>query len=124
MKENVKIWVMIAFILAVHQPAFAVLAEDVTGTWQATIYAPDGRQETGIAAFKQIGNQVTGWVGRSEQNQNPISDGIVKEDKFTATIHGTAGAQTLRLTVKGDEMTGTITRADGMQATVKFKRTK
>jgi hypothetical protein len=125
MNRSVKIWVMIALILAVQQPASAALAEDVTGTWQVTIYAPGGREETGMAVFKQTGNQVTGWVGPNEQNQNPISDAVVKEDKFTATVNGrNAGAQTLDLTVRGEEMTGTITRADGRQATVKFKRTK
>ena len=82
MNESVKILIMIALILAIQQPVFAVRAEDVTGTWQATIYAPDGRQEPGIAVFKQTGNQVTGWVGRIGQDQNPISDGVVKEDKI------------------------------------------
>jgi hypothetical protein len=119
----IKFAVLFALIVAVQQPTSAMQkAEDVTGTWQIMLSAPDGRQETGTAVLKQSGTQVTGWVGRDDQDQNVISDGTIKESKFTAKIIGRNATQTLDLTVKGNEMTGTVTRADGRQATVKFTR--
>ena len=95
---------------------------DVTGHWQVTITTPEGTI-TGVAAFKQTGHVVTGWLGPSEDD--PISITVVlKGNKLIINTHPQPGRNVAfaqcEVTVSGDKMTGTI---DTNKGTIEFVKT-
>jgi hypothetical protein len=104
-----------------------LFAADVTGTWRGTlsINRADGtvRNISGMAVFKQVGAEVTGWMGDNENDQNTISKGTIQNDKINITIT-TRGGDTLvfDLTVQGDQITGTGRRGNGETARIQFKK--
>jgi hypothetical protein len=91
----------------------------VAGTWRVTISTPDGTI-SGMAAFKQTGDVVTGWVGPDENDPIPI-DGILKDNKLTIKTSPqpgrTAAFSKCDVTVNGDKMVGTI---DTNKGTIEF----
>ena len=101
--------------------AAAAPAADVTGHWQVTITTPDGTM-TGVAAFKQTGQEVTGWLGPSEDDPIPITI-VLKGSKLIITTHPQPGRTVAfhecEVTVGGDKMTGTI---DTDKGTIEFAK--
>lgn len=98
-------------------------AADVTGHWQVTITTPDGTI-TGVAAFKQSGHAVTGWVGPSENDPIPIT-GVLKGNKLAIQTHPQPGRTVAfarcDLTVNPDKLAGTI---DTNKGTIEFVKSK
>jgi hypothetical protein len=102
-------------------------AADVTGTWNGT-FTPDG-QDAGSAmlVLKQDGDAVSGSAGPNETEQHPIRTGKVQNETVTFEVETPGGLMKFALTLKGDELTGVITRErDGQTQTAKLavKRTK
>src|SRR5258706_5552678 len=83
---------------------------DVRGNWRVTISTSD-RSITGMAALKQTGDKVTGWVGRDENDPIPIT-GILKGNKLTIKTSPqpgrTAAFSKCELTISAEKMIGTI----------------
>lgn len=104
----------------------AAFAADVTGIWQITISstAPDGTvsTDTGMASLKQSGEVITGWLGPDENRQNPITDGVIKDNKITLKMSPRPDrTMTLELTIDGDKLVGKATRSgDDRVGTVQF----
>jgi hypothetical protein len=96
-------------------------AADVTGHWQVIIKTPDGTV-TGVAAFKQAGQAVTGWLGPSEEDPIPITV-ILKGNKLIITTHPQPGRTVAfakcEVTIRADRMAGTI---DTDRGTIEFVR--
>jgi hypothetical protein len=122
------IQVAVALMAALWQfPQFLVPAAaqanraNVAGTWRVTISTPDGTI-SGMAAFKQAGDVVTGWVGPDENDPIPIN-GTLKDNKLTIRTSPqpgrTAAFGKCDLTVTGDKMVGTI---DTNKGTIEFVR--
>ncbi|HET9220367.1 MAG TPA: hypothetical protein VFR18_25530 [Terriglobia bacterium] len=105
----------------------AALAADVTGTWQVTITSTgqDGstRKDTGIAILNQTGNSITGSLGPDAARQNPVTEGMIKDDKVILKFSPrTDRTMTFELTINGDKMVGMAERTGGdlQKATVEF----
>lgn len=98
-------------------------ATDITGHWRVTITTPDGTI-TGVAAFKQNGHSVTGWLGPSENDPIPITL-VLKGNKLTIKTHPQPGRTVAfdrcEVRVNGDKMTGTI---DTDKGTIEFVKSK
>jgi hypothetical protein len=103
--------------------AISALAADVTGQWKVKISTPDG-EITGVAAFTQHGDTVTGWLGPSETDPISIAAAI-KGNKLTIWTHPQPGRNVAfarcDVTIDDDEMTGTI---DTDKGTIVFVRTE
>jgi hypothetical protein len=84
-------------------------AADVSGKWDVTITTPDETLH-GKAAFKQDGENVTGWLGPSEDDPIPITI-VLKGDKLIITTHPQVGRNVAfdqcEVTIDGDKMAGT-----------------
>ena len=87
-----------------------VRAVDVTGNWQVTISTSEGTV-TGKASLKQIGQNVTGWVGPSENDPIPVT-GTVNGKKLKIMTHPQPGRTVAfdqcDLSVNDDDMAGPI----------------
>ena len=102
----------LAFLGIFLLSALVLLAQtaDVSGNWRVTISLADG-QITGKAAFKQLGDKVTGWVGPSENDPIPVT-GVVKGNHLTIKTNPQPGRTVAfdkcEVTFDGDKMVGTI----------------
>jgi hypothetical protein len=98
-------------------------AADVTGNWRVTITTPDGTI-TGVAAFRQNGDAVTGWVGPSEDDPITIT-GVLKGNKLTIKTFPKPGRTVAfakcEVTVDAEKMAGTI---DTDKGTIEFAKSK
>jgi hypothetical protein len=106
----------------------AVVAADLTGTWQITISgtSPDGtvQKDTGLAVLQQNGDGLTGSLGPDETRLSPISEGSIKDNKIILKASPRPDrTMTFELTVSGEKLVGTVSRTgDNRTATVEFVR--
>lgn len=67
-----------------------VLGADVTGKWSGSfdVTGPDGetKQSTAYMSLKQSGTEITGTAGPDENQQWPILNGKIDEDKITFEV--------------------------------------
>ena len=108
--------------------AVSVLSADLNGTWRGTL-TPDGRDPgPALLVLRQDGTSVTGTVGESEEtDRHPIRSGTIQGDRVTFDIEIAEGSMKFELTLKGDELTGEVTRErDGQtrKAMLAVKRSK
>ena len=108
--------------------AVTLLAADLTGTWKGTL-TPDGRDPgPALLVLQQDGTSVTGTVGESEDtDRHPIRSGTIQGDLVTFDIEMAEGSMKFELRLKGDELTGGVTRErDGQtrKAMLAVKRSK
>lgn len=105
---------MIFAITGLLLAALTAAPADVKGKWEGTLSGPaeDGttRTDTALLILEQKGTTITGTLGGSETDQHPITKGTIDGDTVVLLAkHDTNGREfRLELTVKGDEMTGTI----------------
>lgn len=101
------------------------LVVDVTGTWRVTIAAGHDTI-TGMAALKQNGDVVSGWVGPNELDPIPIA-GFLTADRLTLKTFPQPGRTVAfdrcDLTVNSSRMVGTIEGGDTHSGTITFERT-
>jgi hypothetical protein len=119
-------------LLAIATVLLSVLTAapaDVTGRWEGSLTATanDGTKhdDTVLLILTQKGNAISGTVGESEDDQHPISTGTIEGDKLVLVAkHLTNGREyRLELTLKDDELSGTVTSGE-MRAEVRAKRRK
>ena len=93
------------FLLAVF--SLAAFAADVTGNWKASLDTPNGAMAF-TYVLKSDGNAVTGVI-QSEMGDMKIDEGKLDGDNisFSVTVEN-MGKMTYKGTVKGDEMTLTM----------------
>jgi hypothetical protein len=102
---------------------------DVTGKWDGGLTAtkPDGskHEDTVLLILKQKDGTVTGSIGGAENDQHPITTGTIDGDKVVIVArHAENGREyRLELTLKDDELNGTVTNGE-MRADVRTKRRK
>jgi hypothetical protein len=105
-----------------HKPDATTASANVSGSWRVTIPRPDGAI-TGMGSFKQIGHDVTGWVGPSQDQPIRIT-GVVQENQFTFRTFPEPGRNVAfdrcSVTVSSDKMTGTIEGGDVSHGTIDF----
>jgi len=112
-------------VLLVAWSAGSAARTDVTGTWRVTISAGESTI-TGMAALKQDGDLVSGWVGPNELNPIPIA-GFLKANRLTMKTFPQPGRTVAfdrcDLTVNSQKMVGTIDGGDTHKGTIEFVRT-
>jgi hypothetical protein len=82
-------------------------ASDITGDWSgsAELKSPDGQAMVldVHATFKQANGAVTGTIGKEEDDQYPIDNGKIEDNKITFEFTAPEGTEprlyTVRLTV-------------------------
>ena len=103
--------------------AASAMAADITGRWNVKITTPE-EEIVGVASFTQTGDQVTGWLGPSEQDPISITMSL-KGNKLTIWTHPEPGRNVAfarcDVTVDQDRMSGVIDSNDG---TIEFVRVK
>ena len=105
-------------------PSAATTATDVTGNWDVTITAAEGKM-TGEASLKQTGDHVTGEIGPSGDATIPI-EGVLAGHKLTLKTHPqpgrTSAFDTCGLAVGDVNLTGIIQEGDAGKGTIEFVR--
>ena len=131
MKNNVLLKLLLIFITisaviscGIQRPAATKV--NVTGKWQVTISVAEGTI-MGNGSLSQSGEEVTGWVGPSENDPIPIT-GKFKNGKLilrTLPQEGrTVAFDKVELKVDADTMYGVIENGSNGKGTIKFKRPK
>jgi hypothetical protein len=131
MKNNVLPKLLLIFITisaviscGIQRPAATKV--NVTGKWQVTISVAEGTI-MGNGSLSQSGEEVTGWVGPSENDPIPIT-GKFKNGKLiikTLPQQGrTVAFDTVELKVDADTMYGVIENGSHGKGTIKFMRPK
>jgi hypothetical protein len=115
-------------ILAVLLCTLPLLAADVTGTWTGTGKLPD-REVTAHLILKQQGSTITGSIGGSESDQQPIAAGKIEGDQVTMEVPAGNGSYkvSLKLAADGNTLKGEVLRErDGetLKVMLEVKRTK
>ncbi|HTD41416.1 MAG TPA: hypothetical protein VK671_12395 [Mucilaginibacter sp.] len=99
---------------------------DVTGKWEVTISVAEGTI-MGKGALSQSGEDVTGWLGPSENDPIPVT-GMFKKGKLiikTLPQPGrTVAFDKVELKVDADTMYGAIENGSHGKGTIKFIRSK
>lgn len=100
------------FFLTISSHAQSPL--DVSGRWQGTfdIPAPNGtvQHDTAFFDLQQIGVQVTGTAGRSEDMQTKITDGVINGDSVHFAVEVRSGTIVrFDLQLQGDRLRGVAT---------------
>lgn len=115
---------IILFMAVLGFTCAALGAEDAAGTWKATLQTPGGAEENTFL-FKVDGGKVTGTVTGGMLGTLPIDEGKVDGDKISFSISSDFGVIQYSGTIKGDDMSLTLTAGDG-QFTLDFsaKRVK
>jgi hypothetical protein len=102
------------------------LAAEIAGRWDVSISTAEGTI-SGLASLKQVGDEVTGWVGPSEKDPIPIT-GKFKKGKLVMKTRPQPGRTVafdeVELSVKGDTMSGAFERGSHGKGTIKFVRSK
>ena len=102
---------------------------DVTGKWEGGLTAtrPDGTKhdDTVLLILKQKDSTISGTIGGGENDQHPITTGTIDGDKVVLVArHAENGREyRLELTLKNEELNGTVTAGE-MRAEVRTKRSK
>jgi hypothetical protein len=116
---------MLLSVWLVAWSAASTSPTDVTGTWRVTISAGDSTI-TGMAALKQNGDVVSGWVGPNELNPIPLA-GFLNANRLTMKTFPQPGRTVAfdkcDLTVNDHKMVGTIEGGDTHKGTIEFVRT-
>lgn len=105
---------MILAITGLLLAALTAAPANVKGKWEGTVSgtAEDGttRKDPAVLILDQKDTTITGSLGGSETDQHPITKGTIDGDKVVLLAKHDANGQEFRLelTVKGDEMTGTV----------------
>lgn len=104
---------MVFAITGLLLAALTAAPANVKGKWEGTASGPrdDGTTDTDAALLilDQKDTVVTGTLGGSETDQHPITKGTIDGDKLVlVATHVNGREYRLELTVKGDEMTGSI----------------
>jgi hypothetical protein len=115
-------------ILAVLLCTLPLLAADVTGTWTGTGKLPD-REVTAHFILKQQGSTITGSVGGSESDQQPIASGKIEGDQVTMEVPAGNGSYkvSLKLAADGNTLKGEVLRereGETLKVMLEVKRTK
>jgi hypothetical protein len=116
---------LLCLILLISATAFAA---DVTGTWLVTLSltTPDGtmRRDFGLAILQQKGDVITGSLGPDENQQNPIVEGTIKDNKITLKVRPQPDrTMSFDLTVNGEKLVGNVERSGSPdKGTVEFVR--
>ena len=128
--DLVKVFSCILLVLAL---AMTACGADVTGKWSGTFtpLGADGQAGTsdgGYMVLQQKGADITGSDGPNENQQWPVQNGKIVEDKITVEVTDPDGAvYKMALTVKGDHLSGegTVTlQGETMKAKIELARVK
>ena len=119
-------------LLAAFFAGALVCLADVTGHWSGTFTftSQDGEQRTAdvYLILKQEGGKITGTGGRDLADRHEITSGTIEGDVISIEVEAGPSPVRLKLTVKGEELSGDVSRArsDGstMTAKVAAKRVK
>jgi hypothetical protein len=109
---------MLFAVVALSLSLVSGAAADVTGKWDGKISGTtsDGskREDTALLVLKQNGNEISGSIGGSETDQHSITKGTIDGDKITiiATNANNNREYRLDLTLKGNDMTGTLSMGE------------
>jgi len=102
-------------------------ATDVTGTWTASIAAPDGNGSFDLTfTFKQDGTTLTGTVAAQQGEPLNISNGKVDGDKISFNVVFNSTTISHDGTINGDEIKLSTKSSDGNfpASTLTLKRVK
>ena len=117
---------MLLTVFGLALMTITAVASDVAGRWRITITTAEGTIN-GIGSLKQTGDEVTGWVGPSENDPIPVS-GKFKEGKLILKTLPQAGRTVafdeVVLTIDRNTMSGTIEHGSHGKGTIKFVRSK
>jgi len=117
---------MLLSVFGLALMAITAAAADVAGRWRITITTAEGIIN-GVGSLKQTGDEVTGWVGPSENDPIQVS-GKFKEGKLILKTLPQAGRTVafdeVVLTIDGNTMSGTIEHGSHSKSTIKFVRSK
>jgi hypothetical protein len=117
---------MLLIVFGLALMAVTALAADVAGRWSITITTSEGTIN-GLGSLKQTGDEVTGWVGPSEDQPIPVN-GKFREGKLILKTLPQAGRTVafdeVVLTIDRDTMSGTIEHGSHGKGTIKFVRSK
>ena len=121
---------MILAIATILLSALTAAPADVTGKWEGGLTAAksDGskHEDTVLLILSQKDGTITGSIGGGENDQHPIATGTIDGDKVVITAkHATNGREyRLELTLKNEELNGTVTAGGEQHAEVRTKRRK
>ena len=91
--------------------AFTAFADDISGTWKASIETPNGQMESTFV-LKADGGKLTGSVTMGQMGDSAISEGKVDGDSVTFAVVREGPNGEFRLNYKGkvagDEIKFTI----------------
>lgn len=117
---------MLLSVLGLSLVAITAAAANVEGRWRITITTAEGTI-SGLGSLQQTGDEVTGWVGPSENDPIPVS-GKFKEGKLILKTLPQAGRTVafdeVVLTIDRDSMSGAIEHGSHGKGTIKFVKSK
>jgi hypothetical protein len=120
---------MMLAIATILLSALTAAPADVTGKWEGGLTATrsDGTQheDTVLLILTQKDQAITGSIGGGPNDQHPITTGTIDGDKVViVATHAESGREfRLELTLKADELNGTVARGE-QRAEVRTKRRK
>lgn len=117
---------LLLIVLALSLTAITGVAADVAGRWSITITTEEGTIN-GLGSLRQTGNEVTGWVGPSENDPIPVRGEFKKGKLILRTLPQpgrTVAFDEVVLTIEHDTMSGTIEHGSHGKGTIKFVRSK
>ena len=120
---------MMLAIATILLSALTAVPAEVTGKWDGRLTATrsDGttHEDTVLLILTQKGSAITGSVGGGENDQHPVTSGTVEGDKVTILAKHVNGDREFRLelTLKGEELSGTMNAGD-RRAELRTKRRK
>jgi hypothetical protein len=106
---------------------FTLAAADLTGKWTGTFTPDDGNEGPALLVLQQKGESLMGTAGPDEEQRFDIVNGKVTGDRVTFETDSGKSAMKFELTLKGEELSGQVSRErDGQKQTAKLnvKRTK
>jgi hypothetical protein len=112
--------------------ASSAFAEEATGTWAGSLTRPGGREDFTLV-LKQDGQKVSGTLNTKVTEAPRGARRAAGTESDDITVRGTlegdklalkGGGRTIEATIKGDEITGTTSRAGGSPYNLTGKRSK
>ena len=91
---------LIVLLAACAMTAMTASAEDVTGTWKASVETPNGNFDTTFV-FKVEGTKLTGSTSIQTVGENPISDGKIEGESLSFTVNASFNGTDIKLNYKG-----------------------
>jgi hypothetical protein len=89
----------------------SLLAADISGKWEVTAQAPNGRATKAELILKEDGGKITGTLG-NERGAVDVAGARLDGSDLTFKLDIDSGFS-VKLTVAGDSMKGTATSGDG-----------